>query len=314
MTVTESNPFAPPRAPAARAPGPAAVSGRPAPPAGPAGMRIAGHALTIVGVLALSLLLQLALIGRLQHNRDQDRNFAEFRSQLANATAPVASLDSGGHLLASGTPVAVLSIPKLGVEEVVGEGTSSGALKSGPGHLRDTVLPGQVGVSVVLARRAAYGGPFQRIGRLTRGDLITVTTGQGVHQFRVLGVRHANDPQVAAPGKTEGRLTLVTADGPPYLPTDVVRVDAQLVTQAVATNGRLPTYALPDSEQLMAGDEGALVPIVGWALVLLLAAGGVVYTHQRLGVWQAWVIGVPVLGALGLAVADSIASLLPNLL
>jgi hypothetical protein len=64
----------------------------------------------------------------------------------------------------------------------------------------------------------------------------------------------------------------------------------------------------------MAGDDGALVPLVGWGLVLVLAAGGVVYTYQRLGKWQAWVIGVPVLGALGLTVADNIASMLPNLL
>ncbi|MFF0148027.1 LPXTG-site transpeptidase (sortase) family protein [Amycolatopsis sulphurea] len=305
MTVTDPAPPAPPSAP--EQPGGSAPPGR-------AGTRIAAHALTILGVLALSLLAQLVLIGGLQHNRDQDRNFAEFRDRLANATAPVASLDSDGRLLPSGTPVAVLSIPQLGVEEVVGEGTSPGALKSGPGHLRDTVLPGQVGVSVVLARRAAYGGPFQRIGELKRGDPITVTTGQGMHQFRVIGVRHANDPQVAAPGKTDGRLTLVTADGPPYLPSDVLRVDAQLITPAVEASGRLPAYALPDSEQLMAGDEGALIPVVGWALVMLLSAGGVVYTHQRLGMWPAWVIGVPVLGALGLAVADSIASLLPNLL
>jgi LPXTG-site transpeptidase (sortase) family protein len=284
-------------------------------PAGaPAAVRIAGHALTIVAVLALSLVGQLVLIGAVQHSRDQDLAYDDFRNQLANATAPVAALDSGGHLLASGTSVAVLSIPKLGLQEVVGEGTSSEALKSGPGHRRDTVLPGQVGVSVVMARRAGYGGPFSRLAELHRGDVVTVTTGQGEHLFRVLDVRHANDPQPAAPAKGEGRLTLVTADGSPYLPSDVLRVDASLVTPAVVSGGVLPAYALPDSEQAMAGDDGALVPLVGWGLVLVLAAGGVVYTYQRLGKWQAWVIGVPVLGALGLTVADNIASMLPNLL
>jgi hypothetical protein len=173
------------------------------------------------------------------------------------------------------------------------------------------VLPGQVGVGVVMARRAGYGGPFSRLAELRRSDVLKVTTGQGEHMFRVLDVRHANDPRPAVPAKGEGRLTLVTADGPPYLPSDVLRVDAGLVTPAAASSGVLPAYALPDAEQAMAGDNGALV---GWGLVLVLAACGVVYTYQWLGLWQAWVIGVPVLGALGLTVADNIASLLPNLL
>ncbi|WP_236788875.1 sortase domain-bontaining protein [Amycolatopsis sp. GM8] len=285
-----------------------------APPGKPAAVRVAGHALTIVGVLALSLLVQLVLIGGLQHNRDQDVAYTAFRTQLANATAPVGPLGQDGHLLESGTPVALLSIPRLDLSQVIGEGTSAEALKSGPGHRRDTVLPGQPGASVVMARRAGFGGPFQRIGELASGDQITVTTGQGQYRFQVLGVRHAGDPQPAAVGKNEGRLTLVTADGPPYLPTDVLRVDAALTGTPVAGSGLLPAYALPDDEQAMAGDRGALVPLVSWAFVLLLAAAGVVYTHQRLGLWQGWVIGVPVLGALGLAVADAIASMLPNLL
>jgi LPXTG-site transpeptidase (sortase) family protein len=205
----------------------------------------------------------------------------------------------------------VLSIPKLDLQEGIGEGTSAEALKSGPGHRRDTVLPGQVGVGVVMARRTGYGGPFSRLAELRRSDVLKATTGQGEHMLRVLDVRHANDPRPAVPAKGEGRLTLVTADGPPYLPSDVLGVDAGLVTPAAASSGVLPAYALPDAEQAMAGDNGALV---GWGLVLVLAAGGVVYTYQWLGLWQAWVIGVPVLGALGLTVADNIASLLPNLL
>jgi LPXTG-site transpeptidase (sortase) family protein len=279
----------------------------------PAAVRLAGQALSIVAALTLCLVAQFALIGALAHNRDQDRAYAAFRDQLANATAPVGGVEANGRPLAPGTPVAVLAIPRIGLREIVGEGTSASVLKSGPGHRRDTVMPGQPATSVLMGRRAGYGGPFSKIGSLARGDLISVTTGQGKHQYEVMGVRHANDPQ-PAPVKGQGRLTLVTADGPPYLPTDVLRVDARLLTPAMAAAGTLPGFALADSEQALSGDSSTLVPMVIWGLLLALAAAGVVYVHQRIGRWHAWVIGVPLLGALGVTVADQVASLLPNVL
>ncbi|WP_245633869.1 sortase [Amycolatopsis jejuensis] len=284
------------------------------PPARHTAMRLAGQALSIAAALMLCLVAQVGLIGALAHNRDQDRAYASFRDQLANATAPAGGMDRDGKPLALGAPVAVLVIPRIGIREVVGEGSSATVLKAGPGHRRDTVLPGQPGVSVVMGRQAGYGGPFADLGTLARGDLITVITGQGKHQFEVLSLRHADDPQPAAPVRGQGRLTLITADGPAYLPRDVLRVDARLLTPAVPAAGALPGFALPGREQAMEGDASAMVPLVIWGLVLALAAAAVVFVHQRAGRWHAWVIGVPLLGALGVTVTDQVASLLPNLL
>jgi hypothetical protein len=70
----------------------------------------------------------------------------------------VAAVDDGGRLVPTGTPTAVLEIPRLGVRGVVGVGTSSDALKSGPGHLRDSPMPGQAGASVILGGRRAGCG------------------------------------------------------------------------------------------------------------------------------------------------------------
>ncbi|MEV4312596.1 class E sortase [Actinocrispum sp. NPDC049592] len=277
-------------------------------------MRIAGQAISIIAALALCLVAQLTLLGVLTHNSDQERAYTDFRVQLANATAPVRGLDGDRRLLADGTPMAILAIPKLGLREVVGEGATPETLKSGPGHRRDTVLPGQAGTSVLLGRRAAYGGPFGAISTLSAGDEITLTTGQGAHTYRVSGVRRAGAPQPKELAKGEGRLTLVTADGPEFLPEDILRVDAKLTSQAVPSNGAPPSMAVRDAEQPMATDSGALVGLVGWGLVLCAGVAGVVYLRQRAGRWHAWVVGVPLLGALGLTVADQAASLLPNLL
>ncbi|WP_018687222.1 sortase [Actinokineospora enzanensis] len=277
-------------------------------------IRLVGQMLGILGAVLLCFVAQLTLIGLVKHDRDQNTAYTEFRAKLANQTAPVSGLTTEGRLLDSGTPVAILEIPRLGVREVVGEGTSARALKSGPGHQRDTPLPGQSGTSVLFGRKAAYGGPFGRIHELRAGDLIIVTTGQGESRYLVQGIRRANDKVRPAPGAGEGRMVLTTADGADFLPTDVLRVDTRLVTEVRERNRQLPAFAVPESEKPMEGDSSALVPLALWTLILLAAAIAIVYTNRRIGRWHAWVIGIPVLIPLALTLADQAAALLPNLM
>jgi LPXTG-site transpeptidase (sortase) family protein len=276
--------------------------------------RLAGQVLGIVAVLALSFLVELTVLGNLRHDHDQAQLAADFRIELANGTGPVGPLDDANKVLAAGAPVALLEIRSLGLHEVVVEGTSSGTLMSGPGHRRDTPLPGQVGTSVITGRRATYGGPFGSINQLRAGDQITATTGQGKHSFKVLDVRHAGDPLPPTLTRGQGRLVLVTTDGPALQPTDVLRVDAALVSAAQSRAAQLPSAALPAADALMAGDTSTLLSIVGWAILLVAAAVATVWVRFSIGLWQAWVIGLPVLVALGLTASDDIAALLPNLL
>src|SRR5262249_3890372 len=112
--------------------------------------------------------------------------------------------------------------------------------------------------------RAGYSGPFGEISTLSVGDEIRVVTGQGAHGYRVTGVRRAGSPQPTELSKGEGRLTLVTADGPAFLPSDVLRVDAQLTTPAFPSAGAPPAMAVRDAEQPMASDGSAIVPLVAW--------------------------------------------------
>lgn len=72
--------------------------------------------------------------------------------------------------------------------------------------------------------------------------------------------------------------------------------------------------ALPADEAAMAVQESAWLPVVLWGQGLLLAAAGLTWAHTRWGRRHPWVVGVPVLGLLGLLVADHAALLLPNLM
>ncbi|MGO4255237.1 sortase domain-containing protein [Marmoricola sp. RAF53] len=294
-----------------------AAPGADAPGAGGRGRlagEIAGSVLTALTIMLLVFVAEMAVLGPVRHARDQSVLYQDFRSQLADAVAPTGQLDADGKPLALGAPVALLTIPSLHLREVVTEGTTSGVLMSGPGHRRDSPLPGQPGTSVIMGRQATYGGPFGGIKDLEVGAEIAVTTGQGSRLFKVTGIRHAGD-RLTIKDPNAGRLTLITGDGTPYLPADALRVDAELVSPVFAASARPITPAmLPKSEQAMSGDTGALLPLLLWSQLLLLVVAGMVWVRSVWGRWQSWIVAVPVVGFIGFQVAGLVAQLLPNLL
>src|SRR5260221_38861 len=193
--------------------------------------QVASTMLTILAVALIGFAVWLSFGSRLYYARVQHEAYESFRVPLANGTAPVGPTNpyNPKQLLALGTPVALLEVPALHMQDVVQEGTTGQVLEGGPGHLRYTPLPGQQGVSVILGRRAAYGAPFAGLGSLAPGDPITVVTQEGVAKYQVIDIRRAGDPLPAPLAAGAGRLILVTADGVPFDPTGEVYVDANLV-------------------------------------------------------------------------------------
>jgi sortase A len=85
-----------------------------------------------------------------------------------------------------GNAVAIIRIPKIEVDLVVVEGTSTESLKKGPGHYSDSAYPwddtGRVGVA---GHRTTYGAPFWSLNELRRGDRIVLATEYGIFNYRV---------------------------------------------------------------------------------------------------------------------------------
>jgi sortase (surface protein transpeptidase) len=269
--------------------------------------------LVVLALVAGGLLVQVTMLSSLQQRSAQQQLFDSFRAQLAEGTAPIGPTDGQGGEVASGDPVAYLEIPAIGVRQVVVEGTASSDLVAGPGHRRDTPLPGQAGVSVVYGRQATFGGPFARIDELEEGDEIRVTTGQGEFTFEVLGTRLDGEPIPPAPAADEGRLLLATAEGTPFLPAGVVRVDADLGAEASPGPAR-PSGTLPDAEGLLASDPANLPLLAFWLQVLVVLAAGCVWAWHRWGRAQTWVVFLPPLLLVSTYVSTHTAELLPNLL
>jgi LPXTG-site transpeptidase (sortase) family protein len=287
----------------------------PTPGKGPGPLELLySYVLTTLAIVLGVLFLNLMLVSQFQHSNSQHRLYQSLRLNLAQGSTPIGQLDINGNVTGLGTPVALLKIPEIGLNEVVVEGAASQQTKLGVGHRPDTPLPGQPGISVLMGRAWSYGGPFGSLDKLKPGDLFTVVTQQGTSTFKVLGQRTPGEKLPVLTG-TAGRLTLITAKGGWFMPSGTLTVDAAQVSKSF---GRpTPAFAsgfVPDSEHPMAGDPGRLFSL-SWLLELLVIVSGVaVWAWKRWSHPAMWIVFAPVLTVLGLACADRICDLLPNLL
>ncbi|HWH25612.1 MAG TPA: sortase [Pseudolysinimonas sp.] len=269
----------------------------------------------LVSALLLGLVAHVSVVGNLQHSRSQVLLYQELRTELALATTPLGQLDVNGDLVPNGTPIAHLAIKKLGIDEVVVQGTRSEDLIAAPGHRRDTVFPGQEGTSVIMGRQATFGGPFGGLGAIVPGDTIEVVTGQGTSKYEVIGIRHDGELLPERLSKGEGRLELITADGTALAPSGALHVYASLKGHAHEKPAPVFTSAVLDpSEDAMAADSTGWFPTLFWLQWLIAAAIALRWVRGRWGVWQTWMIAIPILLGLGAFTANAAMTNLPNLL
>lgn len=315
----ETNPRTgpPPAGPSAAGAGGGAVSGAQG-TGGPASVAVAGPAgsprvtartvvrtgLLVLALSVLAFVLWLVTLSGLSYQRSQDALRSQFDAELTDAVAPV------NAPVAIGAPVAVLEIPAMGTNEVVVEGTGSAQTVTGPGHLRTSALPGQPGVSVIMGRRAGFGGVFGRLGSLTAGDEIRVTTGQGTFAYRVDSVGQY-DPDDAAAFVAEGNAMVLVTSAPPLLASQRLAVKA-VADGDLGDRGARVAQAPPDVSELgLGGDAGAAVGLLVWLELLVVAALAAVVLARRWRRWPAWVIAAPVVAATAWMVFEYLALLLP---
>jgi sortase A len=277
-----------------------------------------GATIGLLGLLICGFFVYLYGLSGIAEAREQSVLYKTFAGQLNEATAPVGPTpDTSGtgsngssavQYITEGAPVALLDIKQVGISGlVVVEGTTSGDLMRGPGHVRSSALPGQSGVSVVYGRVATFGAPFAHLMRLNRGDIITVTTGQGISTYKVASFGTKDNPP---PDPTANRLILVTGNSS-LLSDRAVMVSADLVGAPKQNPGGWP--AITPQESYLAGNPGALLPLMLWSQALLLIAVGGVVAANRWSRWPAFLCAVPAAVAVTWAVYENVAALLPNL-
>lgn len=144
----------------------------------------------VVVVVALGLVLYM--LEPLFQQRTQRALLDQYRAAIEQSTFQaegLAGIEIPKKAPEPGSPVAILEIGRLSLQQVVVEGVSPSATADGPGHVPGTAGPGQPGNSAIVGRRAMYGGPFNTVGQLVDGDEILVSTTQGESVYKVTRVR-----------------------------------------------------------------------------------------------------------------------------
>jgi sortase A len=145
----------------------------------------------------------------------------------------------------SGTPVARIRIPRIGASFVVVDGTSTSALRSGPGIYPETVFPGIPGTTAIAGHRTTYLAPFRHIDALHRGNRIVLKMPYGDFTYRVIGKRVVQPSNVRAAVANVGYSRLVlSACTPLFSAAKRLLVFARLTTTVAVGAGRLPAPSL----------------------------------------------------------------------
>lgn len=306
---------------------------------GPAGS--IGRVLSVTGLVLLAFFLYQVTVSGVVHRRHQQLLLDQFEADapeqayyptagttgtdgeeaapdglLSAEEAAGEAVDEGPTIVpaaeapAPGTPVAILQIPRLDVEEVVVQGTSSAQLRQGPGHLRGTPMPGEPGNVAIAGARIANGGPFRDLDDLEEGDRIDATSAVGRFEYRVRSVERISEGE-PDPARATGEgniLTLVTS-APVLLASERLAVVAELRSAPVPPRYR--TVAPANTETGLDTTAGGFGPVAGWGAVLAVA---VLAARRLYRLWArpvAYLVSTPILLALLILVFESVAGVLP---
>lgn len=156
--------------------------------------RVISLALIIIGVVLLGYVAgEYWGMYRSQKNLE-----AEWQRQAVTVSVPGKAPVSPDQLLTR------LQIPKIQVDAIVVEGASRRELSEGPGHMKQTAQPGEIGNAVITAHRDTF---FRHIYELNKGDQIQVRRSGRTFTFEVTGrkivmpedisvIKPTNDPQL----------------------------------------------------------------------------------------------------------------------
>ena len=124
-----------------------------------------------------------------------------------------AEMSSASHI---SSPVATLSIPRLGFDGVAHQGVGAPILALGPGHYPSTSFPGQPGTAAFAGHRVTHTHPFLMINLLRRGDVITVSTDWGRFRYRVYREEIVSPGNVSVLRNVGFQQLVLTACHPPH--------------------------------------------------------------------------------------------------
>jgi len=301
-----------------------------------------GRALITVGLILLLFVAYQLWGTNFAEQRSQNDLRDKFNTKLENVKKdgsgttttspsddPTVDADALAQLnqeVVRGAPIAIIKIPKIGLDHVVVSGTDRNSLQKGPGHYPNTPLPGQLGNSAIAGHRTTYGSPFARLDELVVGDDIVLETLRGTFVYKMSEVQ-----RIVAPGEVSvieprpnleadpsgatplAEITLTTChpkfsaakrlivrallvDDPNYRPTEAVQLkDDGGNTPKVIDVGEETALGTQSSQSNILVEmlvQSFSIPLFWWFLLMSTVGGIWWYLFKRYHNWQVWFAGV----------------------
>lgn len=233
----------------------------------------------------------------------------------------------------AGEAVAIIRIPRIGVDKAVVAGVSVADLKKGPGHYPNTPMPGQPGNAAIAGHRTTYGAPFYSLDELEVGDEILVTTRQGEFRFEVdrTSIVRPSAFEVLDPTE-EARLTLTTCHprfsarqrlvvsavlaGPEAAPTPTTSTTAPPASETDDERDPESTIAAPSDPfgsdpAGLSGESVGKGPAITWGALAALVWFLTWFVGRRWKRWPAYLIGTPIFLVVLFVFFENFSRLLP---
>lgn len=199
-----------------------------------------------------------------------------------------------------GAAVAMVRIPKIGVEKAVVAGTSVADLKKGPGHYSETPMPGQRGNVGIAGHRTTYGAPFNRIDELNEGDEIDITTRDGSFIYRVTSQRIVTPDNISVLDQgTNYQLTLTTCH-PKFSDAQRLIVFAELENPPAqdpapgASDAPKPAPVVDLGDATLSGTAVNKEPVYIWGAVCAIFAMFAWTVARRLNKIAVYTVSAPI--------------------
>ncbi len=263
----------------------------------------AGLAASTAGLCLLLFAGYVYTFSTLQQHRDQHILLNQFTSGHRTKILTAKTVPEG-------EPAGVLTVPAIGLSQVIVEGTNATDLLNGPGLMPGTARPGSLGNAVIAGHRTIAGSPFDKLHLLQRRDRIIVVTSQGGYVYRVLAVATTRTGQRDPTSPTRHpRLTLVTSN-----PSGDGRLYVVAALRTAPNRLPIPRHPPTMAERGLSGDAAAVVPAILWGLFLLAAFAVTFYAYWRYRGrhWSVYVLSTPILLAITFVWYGSLIRLLPG--
>lgn len=158
----------------------------------------------------LSVVLLLAGVGLFAFPFATDLYEHHLQGSLRHQFASAATAQSyRNHSFTIGQGLTRLTIPTIGLDVLVVEGTTPSALRAGAGHYVGTPLPGEAGNVAIAGHRTTYGHPFNRLDEVRPGQDVLLYTPDYVFTYQ------------SVPSFTSATTYDGTVNPHPVKPTDV---------------------------------------------------------------------------------------------